>query len=46
MIKKSMMVPQNISPDIITNLVRNTKPAAEVVERLARRTNLINEKQS
>ena len=46
MIKKSMMVPQNINPDIITNLVRNTKPAAEIVERLAKRTNLTNERQS
>ena len=46
MIKKSMMVPQNINPDIITNLVRNTKPAAEIVERLAKRTNLTNENQS
>ena len=27
-IKETMMVPQNINSDIITNLVRNTRPAA------------------
>ena len=31
MIKQTMMVPQNINPDIIANLVRNTRPAAEIV---------------
>ena len=30
-IKQTMMVPQSINPDIIANLVRNTRPAAEVV---------------
>ena len=30
-IKQTMFVPQSINPDIIANLVRNTRPAAEVV---------------
>ena len=30
-IKQTMMVPQSINADIIDNLVRNTRPAAEVV---------------
>lgn len=39
-IKETMMVPQSINRDIITNLVRNTRPAAEVVEKLARRATM------
>ena len=30
------MVPQNVNPDIIANLVRNIRPAAEIVQKLAR----------
>lgn len=35
-IKESMMIPQNINPDLVANLVRNTRPAAEIVEKLVR----------
>ena len=44
-IKESMMIPQNINPDIVANLVRNTQPAAEVVAKLALRTTLTNQRQ-
>ena len=45
-IKQTMMVPQNINPDIITNLVRNTRAAAEIVQKLAKKVNLDNDRQT
>ena len=44
--KQLMMVPENINPDIISNLVRNTKPAADIVERLAQKVELDNNNQT
>ena len=35
-----------MNPDIISNLVRNTRPAADIVEKLASRVNLRNSNQS
>ena len=44
--KKMAMVPNNINPDIITNLMREKQPAWVVIERLARKNNRSNERQS
>ncbi len=33
-LKESMLVPQNMSPDVIANTMRNTRAAAEVVRKL------------
>ena len=44
--KKMAMVPNNINPDLVTNIMREKQPAWLVVERLAKKNSRTNERQT
>ena len=44
--KKMAMVPNSVNPEIITNLMREKRPAWTVIEKLAKKSNRTNESQS